>query len=242
MRRRPSLTYVPVILVVASVLAVAGCGRPSPGTTPPPASGTVTGTHAVTQVGLHTLTVALPSIRYLTWPSVLIVQGRVEKVLPAQPFPAENGPLGTLTPKQYYDTQVYTDYVVAVEKVFRGGPVETVTVRQMGGTVGSVSLNADGYPHMTVGDEFLLFLIPPSTPQPGNALWAAGDAQGYWRIEGDQAVPSVGGFPTLQASLVGEAISTALRQGPPADLPLKPVSLEDAPPGPDLPSDATAAP
>lgn len=227
------------ILLSASIVAVAAaCGHTTP-STETTSSGTANATSTSVVVSLSGSTIDFHDVRGLTWSSPLIIQGKVDHVMPAQRFPATDGPLGTQTPRVYYDQQIYTDYVIDVEKEFRGDAPDTITVRQMGGTVGSVTLTADGYATMNAGDEFVLFLRRPRTPQPGDAYWVTGAAQGYWKVNGTQVVPSIRSYPTLPANAVGQTIADAIKQGPPANLPTDPVSLADAPPGVDLPSVAT---
>jgi len=152
-----------------------------------------------------------------------------------------NGPLGTQTPPQYHDSRSYTDYVVRVNKTFRGEDRDTITVRQMGGTVDGFTLTVDKYeyPTMATGDEILLFLKPADKSQPGDAYWVSGVGQGFWRVKGQQVVPTISTYPTLPVDQIRLEIAQALRQGPPQMFKSTSYSLAEAPPGPDLPSIAT---
>jgi hypothetical protein len=183
-------------------------------------------------------TIGYRDLRELTWASNWIVRGRVVKVLPSQRFSAETGPLGTQTPQQVLDARIYTDYIVAVDEVFRGTPRDTIVVRQSGGTIGSITVESPEDPELRVGDEWIFFLVPPDWDQPGDPLWTTGVGQGYWKVAGDQVIPLRKTFPTLSRAEFGQAVARTLREGPPGNSPVVP--LEEAPAGPDLPSIGTA--
>lgn len=225
---------------VVAVLVIVGiaCGR---GENQSSGSNTSVTAVASQRVKVSGATVRYRDIGALTWASTWIVQGRVAEVHPPQRFPAASGPLGTNTPQEFLDTWIYTDYVIAVDSVFRGIPRATITVRQEGGFVGSVSVENSDSPKLAIGDEWVVFLTPPSWDQPGDALWATGAAQGYWRVTDDKVAPAIGVFPTLPRVEFVQAIADALRGGPPSDAP-RIVPLDQAPAGLDLPSPTTPAP
>lgn len=220
------------VLVLAALLVIAGaaCGsdqsRPeeqvNATSTPKPVVHTIEGA-----------TVGYSDLSALTWASNWIVRGRVVKVLPSQRFPAEMGPLGSQTPQEVLDAWIYTDYVIAVDEVYRGTPRDTIVVRQSGGTIGSITVESPEDPELRVGDEWVFFLKPPTWNQPGDPLWTTGVGQGYWKAAGDQIIPHTKTFPTLSRTEFGQAIAKTLRESPPINSPLLP--LEEAPAGPDLP-------
>lgn len=177
-----------------------------------------------------------PDFPHLAWASNWIVRGKVAQQLPSQRFPAENGPLGTETPQEYYDTQTCTDYTFKVEQVFRGKDTESVTVRRIGGTVDPVTVTSDDQPELRVDDELVLFLIPPDDSQPGNALWVTGDQQGYWRVENNRVVPARSDYPSFSLTQFGQTITDVLKQDPPSDLGNRLVPLSEAPAGSGLPA------
>lgn len=180
--------------------------------------------------------VGLRDMRDLTWASTLIVHGTVARKLPPQRFPAVDGPLGTMTSQDYYDLQIYTDYVIEVDQVFRGAAVDRVTLRESGGRVGDAELDASANsPDLHVGDDLVLYLTPDYPERPGDAFWPTGSYQGIWLLEGDQYVSYHEVFGPLDLADIGQTVADALKQGPPEHPSLDLVSLEDAPAGPDLP-------
>jgi len=181
------------------------------------------------------LEVARRDMRELTWTSSLIVHGTVAEKLPAARFPAVDGPLGTMTPQNYYDLQIYTDYVIDVDQVFRGADVDQMTLRQMGGRVGDVELDASAnFPELHPGDDLVLFLTPDYPERPGDAFWE-NTSQGVWLRDGGEYVPYHGQFGPLNLAGIGQAVADALNQGPPEPSPPDVVPLDQSPPGPDLP-------
>jgi hypothetical protein len=179
--------------------------------------------------------VGIRDMRELAWVSSLIVHGTIAEKLPSQRFPAVDGPLGTMTPQDYYDLNIYTDYVIAVDQVFRGNPTDRVTLRQAGGRVGDTELVAENSPELHPGDDLVLFLTPDYPDRPGDAFWPTGAEQGIWLPNGAEYGPYHGLISPLDLAGIGQAVADALNQGPPEHPPLKLVSLEESPPGPDLP-------
>ncbi|HVX29485.1 MAG TPA: hypothetical protein VHA53_03315, partial [Nitrolancea sp.] len=159
---------------------------PTPAATPAVAEPTPT---ASMMVGVTGDPVGIPDMRDLVWVSTLIVHGTIAEKLPSQRFPAVDGPLGTMTPQNYYDTHIYTDYVIAVDQVFRGNPTDRVTLRQVGGRVGDAELVSTNDPELHPGDDLVLFLTPDYPDSPGDAFWPAGDFQGIWLPDGDEYAP-----------------------------------------------------
>lgn len=220
--------------IEATPLAV---NTPTTTTTPTPTPTTAEATPTVLLgASVSVLAVAISDMRELTWASSEIVHGTVAEKLPSERFPAVDGPLGTMTPQNYYDLQIYTDYVIDVDQVFRGAPTKTVTLREQGGQVDGVVLDATAqYPELHVGDDLVLFLVHGYPEKSGDALWATGVSQGIWLPNGDKYAPYHGQFAPTDLTEIGHAVADALQQGPPEGLPLDLVPLDQSPPGPDLP-------
>ncbi len=179
--------------------------------------------------------VAIPDMRDLVWVSSLIVHGTIAEKLPSQRFPAVDGPLGTMTPQNVYDLNIYTDYVIDVDQVFRGNPTDRVTLRQSGGRVGDTELVSANAPELHPGDDLVLFLIPDYPERPGDAFWPTGAEQGIWLPNGDEYAPYHGLIGPLDLAGIGQAVAGTLNQSPPEHPPLDLVSLDESPPGQDLP-------
>ena len=205
---------------------------PTTSATPTVAEATPTASYGAMVVGDP---VAIPDMRELVWVSTLIVHGTIAEKLPSQRFPAVDGPLGTMTPQGYYDLNIYTDYVIAVDRVFRGNPTDRVTLRQLGGRVGDTELVSANSPELHPGDDLVLFLTPDYPERPGDAIWPTGAEQGIWLPDGDEYAPYHGLIGPLDLAGIGQAVAGALNQGPSEHPPLKVVSLDESPPGPDLP-------
>lgn len=224
------------VLALAAILVIAGAACGSGQNRPEEQVNATSTPEPVTHI-VGGATIGYRDLRELIWASNWIVRGRVVEALPPQRFSAETGPLGAQTPQQVLDARIYTDYVIAVDEVFRGTPRDTIVVRQSGGTIGSITVESPEDPELRVGDEWIFFLVPPDWDQPGDPLWTTGVGQGYWKVVGDQVIPSVKTFPTLSRAEFGQAVATALRESPPINSPVVP--LEEAPVGPDLPSITT---
>jgi hypothetical protein len=235
--------FVAVVFALTATIVMPGCGSGHPSNEAENSATSIAATKSpqVRSASVSGIVLDLKDTRGLTWTSSVIVQGTVERALPPQRFPATNGPLGTQTSQQYYDSQIYTDYIVRVSKTYRGEYHDSVTVRELGGTVDGFTLTVDQdeYPPMTPGDDVVLFLVPTDKSQPNGTYWVTGVGQGFWRVKGQQVVPTIPSYPTLQVDQVGQKIANALSQGPPQVFASISYSLAEAPPGPDLPSIAT---
>lgn len=109
-------------LVIVVVVASVACGEAQTPLVDSSSTGTTVGSSASpVGVGVTTTFVSFPDLHHLVWASNWIVRGRVVEERPAQRFAAENGPLGAQTPQEYYDTQIYTDYVLAAGQSHLGG-------------------------------------------------------------------------------------------------------------------------
>ena len=95
-------------------------------------------------------------------------------------------------------TAILTEAVVQVDQTVAGEAPGIVTVRTFGGTVGSLRIEAHGFPTFTEGQRMLLFLDGV-----GSTAEVVGYQQGQFRIvtrvsDGlDVAVPAVDGGATL---------------------------------------------
>lgn len=57
-------------------------------------------------------------------------------------------------------TKIFTDTRIDIEQTFKGAQVPSVTLRQLGGTVGTVRVSVAGALQWSAGEEVLLFLEP----------------------------------------------------------------------------------
>ncbi len=158
---------------------------------------------------------AFQSVRDLTWASQSIVRGRIVQVCPpGTDQPAVSGQ--------------YLDYVLAVEKVYRGQPLARIVVRE--DTFGEpVETGAE----KLVGDSVIMFIAP----ERDGAVFPVGGPQGRWEIrDGRVWAGTCCSTVALTLSEFEQAVAFSLAEGPSDRMPGDPVSLADAPKGPDLPS------
>lgn len=113
-------------------------------------------------------------------------------------------------------TQIVTLTSITVERAYKGTPTPTVTIEQMGGTVGNMSVFIPGEMTFQPQGEYVLFLEPASS---GSSYRVVGMTQGAYRIYRDATtnqdrviLPS---FSHLQAELQSIGPSD-----PPGTLPL----------------------
>jgi hypothetical protein len=108
-------------------------------------------------------TVNVLSLDYLVRTSSLIVEGSVGKVLPSFGRDANN-PAST-----------ETDSLISVSKVFSGAVpsgATTISLGQIGGTVGSCTQLVPNDPLAQEGDQYVLFLVPDMRKQVPNTSGA----------------------------------------------------------------------
>jgi|GEM_PF-5066049 len=114
----------------------------------------------------------------LTWLSELVVIGTVSDVHDA--FYPE-------VPDTDSSMRVpVTDYVVNVEQQLRGMPIDSVTVRQPGGTVDGCEVRVSGAPDLQVGDRLLLYLTP--VDKASSLYRTTAGQRGLWKIGDDGAL------------------------------------------------------
>ncbi|MBI1795492.1 MAG: hypothetical protein HY076_01015 [Candidatus Eisenbacteria bacterium] len=99
-------------------------------------------------------------------------------------------------------TKIFTDVRVRVTQSLKGGGATTLTLSQLGGTIGAMRYNVPGCPAFTPGEEALLFVW---RDRQGGAQ-VSGLAQGKFDIRRDAA-----GVATVQRSAEGLAVLDANR-------------------------------
>jgi hypothetical protein len=151
--------------------------------------------------------VAIGGFTELVWASHWIIQARI--------VGCTDGEMG------------FTEYVVDVERTFRGEPRPTFVLQDVGDRYGS-------RPPPAIGDEFVLFIG-------SDATWVMGGPQGTFYIE-DGLVGAEYSSMALTLEEFGQAIAVALSGDPPESLPVPLVTLEESPPGPDLSAPAAGRP
>jgi len=112
--------------------------------------------------------------------SDVIVQGTVEQVY-SQVDPQLN--------------LIFTYASIRVDEAIKGGPRQTILIRQLGGTVGGLSLNIAGSPDFKQGEQVVVFL----ETQHNGAFHVAGLNQGRYTIEDNVAVANTSGLTLLDA-------------------------------------------
>lgn len=226
------MRYVVLMLVVVLLLASCGIGRsvggndpavPSTDGLPRSADGRADCKQAdaeasswwegLSNVASATSLEAFQSVRDLTWASQSIVRGRIVQACP--PEKAHQGVSGQ-----------YRDYVLAVEKVYRGQPPARIVVREH--TYGGpVETGAEDL----VGDSVIMFLAP----ERDGAVFPVGGPQGRWEIRDGRVWGTCCSTVALTLAEFEQAVAYSLAEGPSDRTPSDPVSLADAPKGPDLP-------
>lgn len=169
----------------------------------------------------------ISSMEAMTWMSHLVVAGQVVERLPA----AFGDPLNqTFQP----GPPIYTDFILEIERQFRGLPADTVRIRRPGGTIGDCVQLYDPSPQLVVGARVLLFLAEDQTDAlPPPAYNVTGVTQGLFKVARNNTVVN-DLDPEIQPQRmtldeVAELIYETLAGDPPPDA-FQPVPLEDAPP------------
>ncbi|HEU4793944.1 MAG TPA: hypothetical protein VFS96_09830 [Nitrolancea sp.] len=158
--------------------------------------------------------VAFESVRDLTWASQSIVRGRIVQVCPLDMTKSD-------------EAGQYREYVLAVDKVYRGQPPDRIVVRDYayGGPVET------GVEEL-VGDSVVMFLAP----ERDGAISPVGGPQGSWEIRDGRVWGwTCCSIVALTLSEFEQAVAFSLTEEPSDRMPGDPVSIADAPIGPDLP-------
>jgi len=179
---------------------------------------------------------AITSFSDLTWASERIVIGEVSKIYPSVPDPK--------APRQ----PLYTEYDVRVDKNLRGQAIEMLRVRHGGGEIPGGCSDPQGAAPVHSGDRFIFFLGYQVEQASVPTYFVIGEQQGLWELKGNtvaDGLPWYSEFSGRPITDVGMQISASLAAAPPE----RPISghypvamLNQAPPGPDLPSPATPVP
>lgn len=224
-----------VCILLCMAVVVSGCRSDTDPSASPPSAATPntdpTAASTPATSSIFPLLIAVKDLEQLAWGSVAVLHGRVTAVesIAEHPLAADEPPGAD---------GIFTDYRVEVIALYRGQPATSVTVRQMGGTVGNHTVINQAAVDMAVGDEAVFFLLPDL--QSDAWMFLFGGPQGYWKHIDGQAVPADDRFGPLPMHTLTAALAQYLRGDPPADMPQgvsagSLVTLADAPLGEDLP-------
>lgn len=166
------------------------------------------------------------SVEELTWMSQLVLTGTVVEAL----GPAFGGPAHH---DGSPDPAIYTDYILEVDRQFRGQPLESVRLRTYGGTIGDCVQAYDPNVELSEGMQVLLFL---GEQHPDEALPPAHVANviGTWAISADDTISSstMGYHPPgadgLTIDQIAALVAETLSDEPPIDA-FHTVPLEESP-------------
>ena len=125
-------------------------------------------------------TVAKLSLEQLVQRADLIVQGQVQSVY------------------SQWDQQrrlVFTYVSIRVDEPLKGVQRQSVLIRQIGGTVGTIEMSVAGAPQFKSGERALVFL----KRQDATTFQVVGMNQGLYRIVEDSAVSDVSGIDLLDS-------------------------------------------
>jgi hypothetical protein len=241
------------IAAIVSVFLMA-CGAPDPmQSSPVSGSGTTssrsTGVGSTTASPQSTLNSAadqctftsgtaaeISDLDHLTWASERIVVGEVAKIYPSVPDP------------QARQQPLYTEFDVAVEQSLRGHAIDTLRIRRGGGEIPGGCSDPQGVAPVHIGDRFIFFLGYQVEQASVPTYFLIGEQQGLWKLNGDavaDVLPWYSEFTSQAITDVATHIESSLAAAPPERpiagfIPV--VTLDQAPPGPDLPSSATPVP
>ena len=90
---------------------------------------------------------------------------------------------------------VFTYISILVDEPFKGERRESVLIRQVGGTVGTIQMSVAGVPQFKSGETAIVFL----KRQAGGTFQVVGMNQGLYEIIGDFAVSNVSGVDLLDS-------------------------------------------
>lgn len=189
-------------------------------------------------VGVSIDRVYFASTSELAWASSAIVTGSVVDVRSPQYIenPDPNRPSEV---PQADPARIFTDYVVKVDRIYRGDVRDVIVIRQQGGTIQNVTVTNMSEPEMVVGQLGLFFLQPfdsptASTQPPTERAYVAAAA---WWVDGQRLIPALPPAsdeqpPITSIDVMVRDIALALRGEP---VGASAVPLSDASLGPDLP-------
>jgi hypothetical protein len=176
-----SKTFHTTLLVACAAVLLGGCGETRVSNADIGADSDPT-VEPLNSIVSSPLVVNYATTEDLALESDLIVRATVRDV--ADPFVVYPGEPPFEGNPEYFDPTVYTDTILEVSEVIEGVDQETVTVRQVGGTVGNLSAEMLGEPEFVIGDELLLFLRDYSDWGYGDDIyWVVGLYQGFWRVD-----------------------------------------------------------
>jgi TolB protein len=172
------------------------------------------------------LLVQIDSMEALAWMSHVVAVGTVVEELP----PA----FGTLLNPGFESIPpIHTDYIVDIERQFRGQPLSSVRVRTNGGTIGACTQTYDPELSLATGQRLLLFTFGPSQDDVLPPAYQS-NVQGAWSVASDNTLQphpsalSPAGYDGMTLDEVGALISGTLSGAPPPDV-SAPVPIEESP-------------
>ncbi len=174
----------------------------------------------------------------LAWASNAIVIGSVVEARAPQYIESRDPNRPSDVP-QADPARIFTDYVVAVDRVLRGNALGEVVIRQQGGSIQNVTVANMSDPEMEIGRQGLFFLQPfepfrSSISDPSSVAYVTAAA---WWVDGQDIVPALPTAsdespPATPLNTMVRDVAAALRGQP---LGADAVPLSEAPLGPDLP-------
>src|SRR5215471_9406399 len=151
------------------------------------------------QIALITFMLAVPvfatTVKKMDLPELVsvsdsIVQGTVESV-----------------EARWEDKSIYTYTSIRVDEGIKGAPKRALLVRQPGGKIGSLHLDAPGTPQFHVGDQVIVFL----RDRKDGTFDVVGLSQGKYDVVNNYAVTNVSGLT------LADPVSGRLIEGGPVD-------------------------
>jgi len=133
---------------------------------------------AVLAVPLFASTVKKMELQELVSVSDAIAQGTVESV-----------------EARFEDKAIYTYASIRVDDALKGGPRRAVLIRQAGGRIGTLVLDAAGTPQFKKGDQVIVFL----RDRKNGTFDVVGLSQGKYDIVDNNAVSNVSGLSLVDA-------------------------------------------
>src|SRR5215470_7086021 len=156
------------------------------------------------QIALITMVLTVPAfattVKKMDLPELVsvsdsIVQGTVESV-----------------EARWEDKSIYTYTSIRVDEGMKGAPRRALVVRQPGGKIGSMNVNAPGTPQFRQGDQVIVFLHD----RKDGTFDVVGLGQGKYDIVGNNAVTNTAGL-----SLADPQTGALIEAGPADQKPLE---------------------